>query len=293
MNQIRQYCEHYGFESAVTDHLDAAWQQLTANSAAYAVFLDQIEVYKKDMSFDYHPVFDRLHTLEEQTGIHSYTIDLLYLIAMMPLLKAHYIERGYPLRYLDCFASNLKSYIRDCQNTYDVCGTYIGWWLIAFFKLKLFSIGRLQYKPKVFLKDRGNEQFPLKEGQPYLDVHVPPDGPLTPELCHASYAEAAEFFRQHFGYTEVIICASSWLLSPDLEDMLPARSNILAWAHDYTLLEVHIDENYHSLHFIFDIPSLPEDLNDLPDDSSLRRAVKAHLMAGNKLKTGFGAFRYE
>ena len=292
MNEVRQFCQQYNFPAEAVDVLDAAHRTLEGNSEAYGVFLEQIEVYKQDMNFDYHPVFDALHALEESTGVHKYTIDLLYLIQMMPLLKAHYIAKDYPLEYYEGFANNLRGYLNDCHSNYGVWGTYIGWWLVAFFKLKCFTIGRAQYKPKVFKADSGNEQFPLPAGQQYLDIHIPPEGPLTPELCHNSYAEAAAFFRERFGYTRVIITAASWLLSPDLEKMLPANSNILGFAHDFTLIKAHIDEDYHTLHFIFNMPDLPEDLNDLPERSSLQRAVKAHLMAGNKLKSGFGA-RYQ
>ena len=48
----------------------------------------------------------------------------------------------------------------------------------------------------------------------------------------------------------------------------------------------------HTLSFFTNLTALPEDLNDLPEDSSLQRAIKAHLLAGNTLKSGFGA-RYQ
>ena len=293
MNEIQEFCLQYAYPAEAVSALAESWERLKANEEAYKVFLQQTEVYKNDMNFDYHPVFDALHSLEEATGISKYTIDLLFILQLMPLLKAHYIEKGYPLSYYEGFAGNLPGYLIDCRNHYGVWGTSIGWWLVAFFKLKCFTIGRCQYKPKVFKEAQGNEAFPLPAGQAYLDIHIPPAGPLTPELCHASYAEAAEFFRKYFGYTEVIITASSWLLSPDLETMLPANSNILKFAHDFTLLEVRDDTDGHTLSFFTNLTALPEDLNDLPEDSSLQRAIKAHLMAGNKLKTGFGVLRVE
>lgn len=293
MNEVREFCTQYAFPAEAVTTLDAAWETLKSNESAYKVFLDQIEVYKNDLDFDYHPVFDALHALEETTGIHKYAIELMYIIKLMPLLKAHYIEKGYPLRYYDGFANNLRDYLLDCMKHYNVWGISIGWWLDAFFKLKCFTIGRLQYKPKTISEARANDQFPLTAGQPYLEVHVPPSGPLIPELCHASYAEAAEFFRKYFGYTEIIFCISSWLLSPDLENLLPASSNILKFAQDFTLLSTRIDTKGKSLTNFTTFASLPEDLNDLPENSSLQRAVKAHLMAGNTLKYGFGAFRFE
>jgi len=293
MDQIQEFCRQYHFPDEAFSALAAGWETLQGNENANKVFLAQIDVYKNDMNFDYHPVFDALHALQETTGVHMYTIDLLFLIKLMPLLKAHYMEKAYPMECYEGFANNLRSYLIDCKNHFDVWGTSIGWWLVAFFKLKCFTIGRHQYKPKVFKETKGSEAFPLPAGQPYLDIHVPPEGPLTPELCQASYKAAADFFRKYFGYTDVIVTAATWLLSPDLEDMLPPHSNILSWAHDYTLLEVHEDKDYHTMHYYFNLSTLPEDFNDLPENSSLQRAVKAHLLAGKTLKTGFGALRVE
>ena len=293
MNEIGKFCQDYGFPAEAVEHLNAAYETLENSQEAYKVLQDQIAVYKKGLDFDYHPMFDALHALQETTGVHAYAIDMIFLIKLLPLLKVHYDEKGYPLRYLEDMAQNLKHYLWDCYKNYGVWGTYIGWWLIAHYKLKCFTIGRLQYKPKRIVEANANDQFPLVVGQPIMDVHVPPSGPLTPELCHASYDEAVKFFREHLGYTETIICISTWLLNPDLKELLPPTSNILAFARDYTLLKVSIDETYHTLHFAFDIPALPEDLNDLPEKTSLQRSLKAHIMAGHKLKSGYGAFRYE
>ena len=293
MNEIGQFCQDYGFPAEAVDTLNDAYTTLQNNEEAWKVLQEQIAVYKNGLDFDYHPMFDALHALQVTTGVHMYTIDLIFMIKMLPILKEYYTAKGYPLRYVEDLSVNLRHYLFDCHKNYGVWGSYIGWWLIAHFKLKCFSIGRLQYKVKGVTEAQASDKFPLVVGQPIMDVHVPPSGPLTPELCQASYDEATKFFREHLGYTETIICVSTWLLSPDLDDLLPPTSNILAFAHKYTLLHTKIDEDYHTLHFMFDIPTLPEDLNDLPERSSLQRALKAHLMAGNKLKTGFGAFRYE
>ena len=78
MNDIKEFCTQYAFPAEAIAALSDAWETLQKDDGAYRIFLDQIEVYKNDLNFDYHPVFDALHALEEITGIHKYTIDLLF-----------------------------------------------------------------------------------------------------------------------------------------------------------------------------------------------------------------------
>ena len=136
-------------------------------------------------------------------------------------------------------------------------------------------------------------QLRLEQGEYYVDVHIPPGAPLTPESCHASYASAAEFFRNRYGLTKIIFGCHSWLLSPDLEELLPEKSNILAFAHDYTILETTVDPQNRDLAKIFHVPAMPEDIDTLPGDTSLHRAFKEWLKAGKSINNAFGVMLYE
>jgi len=284
MGEIRQFCEAYQFDAALTACLDAADRQL----AAHRVFQEQIDIYKNSTVFDHHALFDRLHALEESTGIHRYTIDLLYLFHLMPLLQARYREAGIPEQYYLDLVDNFKIYAEKCRRVHGVWGTFIGWWLIVFFKMKGFSIGRLQYKLKTFAEPVSIGAFHFEKGERYLDVHIPPGAPLTPEACRASYAEAAQLARQKLGFTKVTISCQSWLLSPVLKQLLPPNSNILAFARDYTIVQTHTAPFSQFAGFIFDLETVPENLDELPEDTSLRRAFKAHLKAGKPVGTAWG-----
>lgn len=289
MFNICQFCEEYGFLSDATTHFSAEYQKLTANADTYAVFCAQLQAYRDDLAFDHLPVLEKLHTLAETLKIHKYTIEMLYLLCLMPDLKAHYQRENIPLQYYDSFAYNLKAYTESCKRTYGVWGTDIAWWLMDFFKLKLFSIGRLQFRRRKFRKDIGG----YTKGDYYLDIHVPGGAPLTSELCAASYAEAADFFRQRYHMTDIVFGCHSWLISPDLVSILPVKSNILTFSRGYTILETHTDPTSSAVRFIFDVPALPSDLDTLPEATSLQKAIKQHLKAGKTINTAFGIMDYE
>lgn len=289
MLHIYPFCEKYGFDPAATECFATQYHTLASHADAYAIFCRQLQAYSDDHTFDHIPVFEQLHTLQEITGIHKYTIDMLYLLCLLPNLVQQYPREGIKMQYFDSFANNLKQAACNCKKTYGVWGTDIAWWLIDFFKLKLFSIGRLQYKRRKFHKDIGS----YAQGTYYIDVHIPSGAPLTPELCTASYAEAADFFRKRYGMTNIVFGCHSWLLSPDLDEILPAKSNILSFAHSYTVLETRIDPNSSAVSFIFDVPAIPTDIDTLPEATSLQKAIKQHLKAGKTINTAFGVMDYE
>ena len=213
----------------------------------------------------------------------------MYLLCLLPSLAEQYHHEGIKLQYFDGFVENLKHAVLSCKKTHGVWGTDIAWWLIDFFKLKLFSIGRLQYKRRKFRKDIG----PYAEGASYFDVHIPGGTPLTPELCAASYAEAAAFFQDRYGMNSILFGCHSWLLSPELATILPEKSNILAFAQDYTIFETRIDPASSAVNFIFHVPSIPADIESLPEVTSLQKAIKLHLKAGKTINTAFGVMEYK
>ena len=289
MLRIQAFCETYGFDPAAASHFAAQYQILKSHADAYGVFCRQLEACQGDRGFDHGPVFENLHGLQETTGIHPYTIDMLYLLCLLPDLEEQYGREGIPTRFFHSFVENLKQAACNCQKIHGVWGTDIAWWLIDFFKLKLFSIGRLQFKRRKLRKAMGG----YAEGSYYIDVHIPGGAPLTPALCAASYAEAAAFFRGRYGMEHILFGCHSWLLSPELRTILPENSNILAFARDYTILQTRMDPTSSAVSFIFHVPGGPADLETLPEETSLQKALKTHLQGGKTINTAFGILEYQ
>lgn len=290
MNVIEELCEQYGFHPDASAFLGAAYGKLESQPEAFAVFQQQVALYRENHLFDHKPVFRQLHALEESTGVHKHTIDLMYMIRLLPMLQELYRREQLPECYFYGFVGNIK---HSQGGGKDFYGTGIAWWFIDYYKLKLFTIGRLQFRYKRFTVDTpcGNRVFP--ENSYYLDVHIPGEGPLLPELCHAAYAEAADFYRKRHGLQTAVFGCYSWLLSPDLDEILAPHSNILAFAHEYTLVESVPDTEHSHITFAFGVKAIPEDLRDLPERTSLQRALKQRLLDGKCLNLGKGYFVYD
>jgi hypothetical protein len=208
------------------------------------------------------------------TGQHQEMLDCV--------LEKENIEKE---RFTD-FVGNLRGSMGPGKEIY---GLRIAWWFMDFFKLKLFSIGRLQFKRRKLRKTMGG----YAEGSYYIDVHIPGGAPLTPALCAASYAEAAAFFRARYGMEHILFGCHSWLLSPELRMILPENSNILAFARDYTILQTNIDPTSNAVSFIFHVSGVPADLETLPEETSLQKALKTHLQGGKTINTAFGILEYQ
>jgi hypothetical protein len=137
-------------------------------------------------------------------------------------------------------------------------GLRTGWWVELAFSGKLFQLGRLQFEPR--------------DG--FLSLHIPEEGgPLTPQGVDASLARASELFPEH---TEAR--CRSWLLDPQLAGLLPATSNIVAFQRRFELLRPGGVEDARVLEFVFH--TLEPDLDALPQETALQRAIVAHLRSG-------------
>jgi hypothetical protein len=137
-------------------------------------------------------------------------------------------------------------------------GLRTGWWVELAFSGRLFQLGRLQFEPRAG----------------FLSVHIPEEGgPLTPAACDASFARA----RAVFPDASEARCRS-WLLDPQLAELLPATSNIVAFQRRFELLEPGENEDARVLEFVFH--TLEPDLDRLPQQTSLQRAIVGHLRAG-------------
>ena len=133
MLHIKAFCETYAFDPAAASHFAAQYQILKSYADAYGVFCRQLEACRGDRGFDHGPVFENLHGLQEVTGIHPYTIDMLYLLCLLPSLAEQYHHEGIKMQYFDGFVVNLKHAVLNCKKTHGVWGTDIAWWLIDFF----------------------------------------------------------------------------------------------------------------------------------------------------------------
>ncbi|MFD0960449.1 acyltransferase domain-containing protein [Paenibacillus chungangensis] len=126
----------------------------------------------------------------------------------------------------------------------------------------------------------------LRRGDCALEVHIAEGSKLDHELCRASMEEAISFYSTYFPEQpfHVFVC-TSWLLDAQLQAILPAQSNIVKFQRDFHLLPVKSDER-ETYERVFGSGTL--DITKDQGDTSLRRAIIAHVESGRRLHGGGG-----
>lgn len=122
-------------------------------------------------------------------------------------------------------------------------------------------------------------------------IHIPRNGSFDQQTILDSYRRAKEIFRNCYPDEpfKAFYC-STWLLSSDLRSILKPTSNILGFQD--TFIRVPFSSSGR-LVFSFVFPGFsydPERFSQLPEDTSLQRAVKQRYLAGDYIHDGAGFF---
>jgi hypothetical protein len=211
-------------------------------------------------------------------------------------VTAYHESRGIPKDVSVATLADLGRNVRVHRKRYGVGGLGVAFWLMRHFRGTIYQLGRLQFE-RARLGSRLVESItiggtPTNERDLVLSLHIPDYmGPLSPEACDASIESAKTFFAEYFP-TERYVAAvcHSWLLDPQLREYLPDSSNIIAFQDRFTLGEHQHDVDTSIVQFVFG--PTPANLDELPQRSSLERAVVGHLKAGRHWKGRSGWFRF-
>jgi hypothetical protein len=127
----------------------------------------------------------------------------------------------------------------------------------------------------------------LVPGDPVLQLHIPDGSPMDFDACGESLRLALEFFPRHFPEHRFrAFACSSWLLDPLLQRLLPPDSNVVRFQREVYLYPSPADGRQ-MLETVFG--AAPEDdaaLAGAPQETTLQRALAAHLRAGGRAGSG-------
>jgi len=134
--------------------------------------------------------------------------------------------------------------------------------------------------------DMSDLELLITTGMPVLNMHIPEVGPLTYESVGESLAKAKEYFTAK-GYPATIAMCESWLLDPALQEYGTAAKNILAYQNRFSLFPWDGDGSA-AVSRVFGRGTDTSDPDALPEDTGLRRGLKAYLKTGKPLRDAGG-----
>ncbi len=283
MNEyLISFFEEFNYPEEARQVLGEAYKAISENKDAMELFNNSFPKVGGDL-------FPMLDQVAEITGIHKYTVHLLYFICLSKSTREVYKERNIPYQVFYDSVSDLKWKLMECYKVYGIWGSFVAWWFNRFYNLTRFALGRLQFETVELRQDYENEKVSLKKGDTVINVHIPSAGPLTRDECMKSYKAASEFFAEYFVNRPTVFVCDSWLLFPKHREFLPKHSNILTFMDDYDIVESSETDNFEVLWRIFNKPYTGS-VDDLPSDTSLQRAYKDWISKGNLIGNGYGVF---
>lgn len=185
-------------------------------------------------------------------------------------------------------------------------------WGIRFVRQLLMKFGRLQFEysiyhdPFVVVRDKKGKKKVLNQGEKTkediliqpgdvcINIHIDRHGRLKPDMVDKSLLEAQKKLKKYFPVEKgkkLIYRCHSWLLSLQMELFLTKDRHIMYFQSLFLLLPPHEEDTGDDFYrFLFNMQKAGADfsIEDLPEDTSLRKNVKKHLLEGKTLQEGRG-----
>jgi hypothetical protein len=173
--------------------------------------------------------------------------------------------------YLDTMGA-FSRFVREHRVSFGCYGFDRGFWTIRQTGCILFRIGVLEYE--------------LREQD--VSLHIPSDASLTRQELRDSLERAKEFLARFFpDYVSLPMTCHSWLLSPELPGLLEPEARILTFQRGFAITPAEDDGNFRLWAFRRSDLSYEE----LPENTTLQRRLKAFLLEGNRFHSGRGVLR--
>lgn len=180
----------------------------------------------------------------------------------------------------EIYFATMKCYTRFINETCKMTGRlYFDryWWTARQAGCHLFRIGELEYEMKR-LDDRI-----------VLGIHVPSDADFSPSAVDQSLASAKRFFAEHYpGLADAEFYCHSWLLDHQLKNMLRENSNIISFQKRFEMANEG-ETGAEFIEWLFNTKST--DFAALPENTSLQRNMKKHLLSGGVIRNAYGRLK--
>ena len=180
----------------------------------------------------------------------------------------------------DIYFATMRCYTRFIDETYKMTGRlYFDryWWTSRQAGCHLFRLGELEYEMK-----------PI-DGEKTIEIHIPSDADLSPSAVNSSLESAKRFFAAHYPeLSNAEYRCHSWLMDRQLRKMLGDGSNIRRFQDRFDIYdEGEADTEF--IEWLYNTRST--DYSALPENTSLQRNVKKHLLSGGVIRNSYGRLK--
>lgn len=262
----------------VNKFINAIGYSEQAKKVYYEMAVDS-ETYQKQKQRYYTDEEGFLQDLKESAGDKYYQAILYYFTNFAVDIYPEYIKKGFSEeQYIHTF-TDFRIWNEACILETGICGLKEVYWLTSHLHAGIIRLGRMQFQPDELGEDINFNGKILKAGQKILNVHIPAGGSLDKEEMQKSF----DLARKYFGENSYVH-AESWLLDPLLENYLSKDSNILCFAHKFSVYKV---EEHNSIErYVFGV--IKQNKNEYEAKNSFQQKIKQALLDGVKFNSGYG-----
>ena len=286
------FMNEIGFDKEAVESLCADLDKILANEKAKALLEECVTLHEQEIDRNYNELVAKADEAAELSGVHKYSSQMLMFILLSKHLRKLYREKNISDKIWFDSMSDLKWKLWECKAVKGIWGSAVGVWYYRFFDMTRFALGRLQFEIWDVNDECEIDGRPIKKGMKAISIHIPRTlTPLTPESKLDAYRQAAEVFAGEFGKQKIIFACHSWLLSKEMPELLKDGSNLKGFIDDFHIVKYESanEGEYPEAWRLFDM-DYTGNLDDYPEDSSLRRNYKAYLKNGGCMGWGMGFF---
>lgn len=275
MNELKEYMERLTFPPEAVDAL------LEKTEAA-------IDVLGHRYMAEELTLTEALEELGSDYGRH-----MVFLVSCLPELRRRYSQAGLPEALFWHTMLDLKYKLMECHRVKGQWGTFVGHWFDWFYKMKRFTLGRLQFEKVIYqgeIYERAG--VTVRPGDTVVNMHIPSAGPLTEKLRRDAYQQAYRFFPECRKEGALVLVCHSWLLDPVYQTFLPENSNVVSFQKDFDIVRVEKTDAFKDAWRVFGAEA-DRSAKELPRCTSMQRAFADFLAAGGQTGEGFGIILWD
>ena len=242
-----------------------------------------------EQGYNHEATVPLVEKVAEASGISAYTIWMVTLCLAAEKARPFYKNDKI---YWDTFC-DLRYKAQECFDVYGIWGTFVAHWYPIFYNGTIIKLGRMEYQVKAcpFKEPKTALGITVNPGDPILALHIPTSfEPFDTATRMESYRMAWRYFCPD-GRPLVCVCGS-WLLYDGYEELFAPGSNIANFRKEFYMLSNGKTEKFSNAWRIFGKDhKLPAE--QLPENTSLQRAFKTHMMQGGEHGNGTGVIVFD
>lgn len=211
--------------------------------------------------------YEKLKELCGDDGLKMLAVQLDAAMLTYEKYRTRGIDDGIFTDTFSCFAG----FVNEHMNSYGFYDFDRGWWTYKQLAFTIFRIGELEYE--------------YRDGEKTVHLHIPSDADISIEKCKSSLDEFMRFTSKFFPDKNYPIVCDSWLLSPALDELLSPQSKILAFKRCFEITDWDKSSTA-AIHWVYGKQFA--DYNELPENTSLQRNMKAYLLKDGAVGSASG-----